>query len=184
MSILEIVANISLVASVWLAARNSIHTWGIGIVACALFGVLFYQAKLYADVHLQIFYIVTSAWGWWYWRGRQTHQEAPIKRSTLKLVLLLTLCGFVIAAAYGLILKYYTAAFAPMIDSIVLVFSVIAQCLLMGRRIENWYAWILVDTIAVPLYGVRELYLTAFIYLLFWFNAWYGLYKWRKELAA
>ena len=65
-----------------------------------------------------------------------------------------------------------------------LTFSVLAQLLLMRRKLETWYGWLLVNTLAVPLFVSRELYLTAFIYVLFWFNAWYGLYCWRRELAT
>ncbi|WP_198159581.1 nicotinamide mononucleotide transporter family protein [Grimontia marina] len=67
-----------------------------------------------------------------------------------------------------------------LIDSIILMFSVLAQFLLMRRRIETWICWLIVDTVAVPLYASRELYLTAFVYGLFWCNAWYGLYSWIK----
>jgi nicotinamide mononucleotide transporter len=79
--------------------------------------------------------------------------------------------GIAATAAYGALLHFYTNAYAPFIDSAVLVFSVIAQLLMMQRRIENWPVWLLVNTIAVPLYYSRGLYLTAFLYLCFWVNA-------------
>lgn len=72
----------------------------------------------------------------------------------------------------------------PWLDSIILTFSILAQFMLMGRRLENWYIWLAVNTLAVPLYATRELYLTAGLYLVFWFNAWHGLYQWRKEIRA
>ncbi len=88
----------------------------------------------------------------------------------------------VVALAYGALLHHFTDAYAPLVDSLVLTFSVLAQLLLMRRRLENWYAWLLVNTLAVPLFASRELYLTAGLYTLFWCNAWYGLYRWRREL--
>jgi nicotinamide mononucleotide transporter len=60
------------------------------------------------------------------------------------------------------------------------VFSVIAQLLMMGRRIESWPVWLLVNTIAVPLYFSRGLYLTAFLYLCFWGNAIVSWIWWRR----
>jgi nicotinamide mononucleotide transporter len=69
------------------------------------------------------------------------------------------------------------------VDSAVLVFSVIAQLLMMQRRIENWPVWLLVNTIAVPLYASRGLYLTAVLYAGFWVNAIVSWIGWRK-LAA
>ena len=88
--------------------------------------------------------------------------------------------GLACAAGYGALLHFWTDAYAPFADSMVLVFSVIAQLLLMGRRIENWPFWLLVNSIAVPLYASRGLYLTAFLYAVYWVNAIVAWLRWRK----
>ena len=64
-----------------------------------------------------------------------------------------------------------------------LTFSVTAQLLLMKRRIETWWFWLIVNTIAVPLYASRELMLTSMVYVGFWINACYGLWRWHRELS-
>jgi nicotinamide mononucleotide transporter len=64
------------------------------------------------------------------------------------------------------------------------MFSVIAQVLLMGRRIENWPVWLLVNTISVPLYASRGLYLTAVLYAAYWINALVAWRHWRRERRA
>jgi NadR type nicotinamide-nucleotide adenylyltransferase len=86
------------------------------------------------------------------------------------------------AAGYGWLLHRFTNAYAPFLDSLILVFSVLGQFLLMGRRIETWWCWLLVNTIAVPVYTARELYLTAILYAGFWVNAIVALRKWRREM--
>jgi nicotinamide mononucleotide transporter len=45
--------------------------------------------------------------------------------------------------------------------------------------VENWWAWLLVNTIAVPLYASRGLAVTAVLYAAFWVNAAVSLLKWR-----
>jgi nicotinamide mononucleotide transporter len=52
---------------------------------------------------------------------------------------------------YGWMLTRLTNAYAPYIDSAVLVLSVIAQILMMRRKLESWWVWLLVNTVAVPL---------------------------------
>lgn len=175
-SYLEWSANAVFVLSVILAARNNVNTWWTGIIGCGLFAVLFYKVNLYADVTLMLFFIATSLYGWRYWGAKK--QLHPIQRTRIT-----HFTGFVAAAAlatlaYGGVLHSTTDAYAPFIDSIVLMFSVLAQFLLMKRRLESWVCWLVVDTVAVPLYASRELYLTAFVYGVFWCNAWYGLYAW------
>ncbi len=177
---LEIAANVTTAAAIFLAGRNNIHTWWIGIIGCVLFGVLFYQANLYADVTLQLFFIVSSAIGWRQWLRGDHGAVLPITNVKARSLLMIVPIGVAVAAGYGAMLHFYTSAYAPFLDSAVLVFSIVAQLLLMQRRIENWPFWLLVNTIAVPLYASRELYLTSFLYGCYWINALVSWYWWRR----
>ncbi len=187
MSPLEISSNAALALSIFLAGRNSVHTWWTGIGACLLFGWLFYEAQLYADVTLQGFFIATSLVGCWQWIKGKQGLALPISRSAPLNLLFAAGGGLLVALAYGWLLNRFTNAYAPFIDSMVLAFSVIAQLLLMRRRFETWPFWLLVNTLAVPLFYSRELYLTAVLYGIFWLNAliawrhWHRL--WRAQAA-
>lgn len=68
----------------------------------------------------------------------------------------------------------------PFLDSILLAFSVLGQILMMERRVENWWAWLLVNTLAVPLYASRGLQVTSILYAAFWVNALVSLSRWRR----
>jgi nicotinamide mononucleotide transporter len=96
----------------------------------------------------------------------------------------MALAGLAATVAYGAMLKYYTDAYAPFIDSSVLMFSIVAQVLLMGRRVETWPVWVLVNTVSVPLYASRGLYLTAALYAAYWFNAVVSWWFWRRQMRA
>jgi nicotinamide mononucleotide transporter len=186
-STFEIAANITVTASVILAGRNSLHTWWTGIVGCLLFMVVFFQAQLYADVALQLFFVVASAIGWWQWLHGKNGKELTVTKATMKTLFWSTLIGFVAAIFYGGLLHRYTNAYAPYIDSVVLVFSIIAQILLMQRRIQTWPFWLIVNTLAVPLYASRGLYLTSVLYAVYWVNAvisWRYWHKLKQEFTA
>ena len=180
---LELAANLFTAAAIVLAGRNNVHTWWTGIVGTALFGLLFARSRLYADVALQLFFVVTGLLGWWKWlRGRQG-APLPVSHAGLGSLVWIVPLGLAATVAYGAMLHHFTQAYAPFIDSAVLVFSVIGQLLMMQRRVENWGFWLLVNTIATPLYFSRGLHLTAILYAGFWINA---LVSWRNwaRLAA
>lgn len=178
---LEIAANAVMAISIVLAGRNNIHSWWLGIVGCALFAVLFYDVNLYADVALQLFFIVTCAIGWLQWRRGAGGAPLPITRVPARTLAWMCAIGLAATAGYGLMLRTYTNAYAPFIDSAVLMFSVIAQLLLMGRRIDTWPFWLLVNTVSVPLYASRGLYLTAVLYAGYWLNALASWFFWRRQ---
>lgn len=176
---LEIAANAFNAACILLAGRNNVNTWWTGIVGCCLFGWLFWITQLYADASLQAFFVVTGVIGWWNWKAGDHGKELPVRRSPATLVLGGSAAALAVTAAYGFALLHYTDAFAPFWDSAVLAFSVFGQLLLMGRRLETWWCWLLVNTIAVPLYASRGLWLTSCLYVGFWINALVSLRHWQ-----
>lgn len=203
MSLLEIAANATVALAILLAGRNNIHTWWVGIIGCALFAALFYQSQLYADVTLQGFFIVTSAIGWYQWSQKghtlkapekttsiesATHEspteELPITKTHIPTLGLALIVALITGGAYAFLLHRFTDAYAPGWDSLMLVFSVIAQILMMHRKLENWVFWLLVNTIAVPLFYSRGLELTAILYAAYWVHAIIAFRKWQKEYHA
>jgi nicotinamide mononucleotide transporter len=177
---LEIAANAVTTVAILLAGRNNIHTWWIGIVGCVLFAIVFERSQLYADALLQIFFIVTGIIGWWQWLHGDRGQARPVTQAGVRVVALTLPAGIVAALAYGALLHAFTDAYAPFADSTVLVFSIIGQLLLMQRRVESWAFWLLVDSIAVPLFASRGLYLTAVLYAAYWIIALIALRHWHR----
>lgn len=179
-SSLEIMANVLNATSILLAGRNSVHTWWTGIAGCALFGVVFFQSRLYADVTLQAFFIVTCVSGWRTWSRRRTGAVRPVRWCRVEVLVALAAAATAVTMAYGWVLHRFTNAYAPYLDSAILAFSVLGQFLLVGRRVESWGCWLAVNTASVPLYVVRGLYITAAFYTAFWINALVALRHWRR----
>ena len=165
--------------SIVLAARNSAHTWWTGIAACLLFAALFAHAKLYADVTLQFFFVVTSAMGWRQWGVSRRRPERPIGAADGGTLFQLIVCGAIGAVVYGWLLHRWTDAYAPFLDSLVLASSIVAQLLLMKRQIQTWWFWMLVNLLAAPMFFSRELYITAGLYVGYLGNAMFALRHWR-----
>jgi nicotinamide mononucleotide transporter len=182
---LEISANAVNALSILLAARNSIHTWWTGIVGCALFAVTFFLSRLYADTLLQVFVIGTSAVGWWQWlAGGSNGRPLPVTRVAWSRIILVVLAATLVALGYGYVLWRFTDAFAPFVDSLILTLSVAAQLLLMSRKYESWWLWLIVNTLSVALFSVRGLWVTAGLYTAFWINAVIAIVHWRRLLAS
>ncbi len=183
MSWLEFSANLFTVLSIWLARRNSIQTWWTGVIGSILFAELFRESRLYADVTLQVFFVVTSLYGWWWWSGKD-RVERPITHAGVPVVVTSIALGTVLTFGYGYLLHHFTNADYPYWDSGVMMFSIAAQILLMQRKIETWWLWFIVDILAVPLYAKKELYVTAFLYFAFLINAGFGWAHWKRELEG
>lgn len=180
---MEYLAIAFTVICVVLAGQNNVHTWWTGIVACILYAFVFYDAKLYADVLLQGFFMITGAIGWVLWNKNPDETILHIKKTTSFNTLLILGASFTLASMYSVMLETFTDAANPMLDSLVLTLSISAQILLMQRRLETWYFWIAVNTISVPLFWIRGLEATAILYAVFWVHAIYAAFNWNKIYA-
>jgi nicotinamide mononucleotide transporter len=182
MSNLELFSIISTAICVFLAGRNSVHTWWVGIVACISYGFLFYQNQLYADMLLQGFFVVTGVIGWYMWATVKSIKPIRFEPYTWHRYLWMTI-AVIVAFAYGTMLHSYTDAFLPFVDSFVLTLSVLGQITLMRRTVESWYLWVVVNIISIPMYISRGLNGTAMLYGFFLIHAiitavqWYGIAK-------
>jgi nicotinamide mononucleotide transporter len=179
----EISANIANASSIVLAGLNRAHTWWTGILACILFGWVFYQSRLYADASLQVFFVGASIVGWRQWVTGAAGASLPVRHASRRMVLLSAVVAALGTAAYGSLLHRFTDAYAPFADSAVLMLSIIGQVLLVRRLYENWWCWLAVNTIAVPLFFSRGLVLTSVLYACFWINAVIALVRWRRLIV-
>jgi nicotinamide mononucleotide transporter len=184
-STLEAVAVVSTAWSAWLLARNAPLGWWVGLVGCFAYAELFLGIRLRAEVGLQVFYVITSLQGIWIWlRGGPARTERPVGRmprwSLAPGILVLTLA----TAGTAWLVSRFKDPSAPVADALVTVLSIAAQLLLMGRYVESWILWVLVDTIAVPLYAWRGLSLTAGLYAVLWVVAARGLVEFERAARA
>ncbi|GAC1603422.1 MAG: nicotinamide riboside transporter PnuC [Hymenobacter sp.] len=184
---LEVAGVLTGVACVWLAARNSVWNFPIGIVNGGLYLVVFGQARLYSDAGLQLAFIALLAYGWVKWvRGDAANDGPPlvISRTPRRLGLGLAAAGVLYAAGAGYLFSQHTNAALPYWDSSTTAISLAAQVLLARRHLENWLLWIGVDVAYVGMYWHRHLFLTSALYAVFLGLAVYGYWQWRRELAA
>lgn len=182
MSTLEVVAAIFGAVAVYLSTRENIWSWPVAIVNVALYTVVFYQARLYADMGLQVVYLVLSIYGWYNWlHGGQHRAVLQVTRASIRLLLGLLLLVVVGAVALGTTLAARTDAALPHLDSALTLTSLAAQWLMTRKVLENWLLWILVDIAYVPMFIARGLPATALLYTVFLVLAVLGYISWRRS---
>lgn len=184
MNWIEIVAVALGVANIVLIIRRSIWNYPVGIAMVSLYGFIFVEVKLYSDALLQLFFLVANIYGWALW-GRAQARMGDIVVERLDGRARLAWIGGAVTAAigWGWLMHRLTDAALPYWDALVAMPSVAAQLLMARRRIENWWLWIAVDAIAIPLYWTKGLMLTAALYAAFLLLAVAGLIEWRRVAA-
>ncbi|GAB3198675.1 nicotinamide mononucleotide transporter [Pontibacter aydingkolensis] len=183
MSLFELIGALAGVIGVWLAARQSVWTWPLGLVSVAMYVVVFYDARLYADMGLNAFYVVTSLYGWYVWLyGGKGHTERKVGRVGKLELLVLIILGTAFTLGLGYFLENYTDADLPYTDSATTAISLIGYWMMAKKRLENWIVWLVVDTVYVGVYTYKELYITSVLYFIFLILCVIGYRDWKKSL--
>ncbi|QJX46040.1 nicotinamide mononucleotide transporter [Hymenobacter taeanensis] len=180
---LEWVAVVTGFACVWLAARESLWNFPVAIFSCALYIVVYFRQALYSDSLLQIMFIGLSVYGWYEWLyGGRSKTELPVSRTRRWEWLLCALFIPAFTFGFGYYLDNYTQDTVPYWDSFTTAGSLGAQFLMMRKRLENWWLWIIVDIVYVPILWHKQLYPTSVLYAVYLGLAAYGFWEWRRAL--
>jgi len=178
----EILAVIFGIASVYLSTREHIWSWPTGIVNVSLYFVVFLEAKLYADMGLQVVYFALSLYGWYEWLyGGENRTELHVSRATRSLGVRLLVIGAVSAAVLGTVLARFTDAALPYLDSATTSTSLVAQWMMTRKIVENWAVWVVVDVVYIGMFIFKHLYLTAGLYAVFLVLAVMGYVQWKQS---
>lgn len=198
MSIWEILGTVLGVIGVWLMIRQNIWGWPVGLVQVAVYAWVFFDAKLYSDTILQVAFFLIQAYGWWHWlhgvkkgaallrpaeRDFEGQAALPVSRLTSAAIVAWIAAGAVLTAGWGWFMHRTTDAALPWWDAFILVFSLIAQWLQARKNLENWPAWVVVNTVAIGVYWAKDLRLTSGLYLIFWVMALWGWTAWSRTMT-
>jgi len=181
MSPIEGVASLLILINVWLVARRSIWNYAFGIAGVAIYGWVFFRARLYSDMLLQVFFFVVQLYGWRQWRASE-EQTGEVQIERLGWFARLNwLVGILFATlAWGWLMHRFTDAAFPWWDASVAMISIAAQILMSVRKLENWWLWIAADMLSIGLYAAKALWITTALYAVLLAIAIWGLVRWQR----
>lgn len=194
--LIELIAVLTGVIYVILAALRSNWCWIFAIVSSGLFVFLCLEVQLYMESILQLFYVIMGIVGWYSWSSQtkkiadektlldQQNGTLEITRWPLKNHLInIGLTGS-IALLLGYIFDQFTAQQNPYVDAFITIFSLVTTILLIRKVLENWIYWAVIDIVSIYLYYERGYSLSAVLYFLFAIVAVLGFLAWNKKFKS
>ncbi len=177
-SMWEWIAVVTSVLYVILMSFHKITAWYFAGISSAIYVYICFDAQLFLDAILQAFYIGMAFYGWYSWNTNA--QAINMKRLSIKINLWFIGIGVFVSGIVGWFFSISTSQVNPYLDAVIFVFSIIATYQASISIIENWLFWIVIDLLAVYIFGSRELYLTSFLYLIYSMMAVFGFITWTR----
>jgi len=182
-SVIESIATVLALICLYFTIKQKVYLWIFGIASSALLMFVLGKSKIYANMLLQLYYVIISVYGWIAW-SKKKDDKNQILRITLTSFRVWLILGFVfgiIFASTYYILRFYTDTDVPILDSFTTALSIIATYMLARKHLEHWILWIVVDAISLCLYGYKERYQLFFLFMVYTISAFYGYFSWRKQ---
>ncbi|WP_299116241.1 nicotinamide riboside transporter PnuC [uncultured Winogradskyella sp.] len=184
--ILEAIAFVFGIASVWFAKQENILVYPTGIICTVITVYLLYINQYFGDMMMNFYYSIMSIYGWWNWsRKKNDKYVVPISRTNSKekiigfgLFLVTMLVTFLVYKAFN-----YELELPNYIDIFTSGIFFTAMWYMANKKLENWTLWIIGDLITIPLYAHRGLGMLSLQYLIFTILAIMGYLAWKRNLS-
>lgn len=204
MNYLEIIGTLLGLVYLWLEYKASIYLWPVSIIMPAVYIFVYLEAGLYADFAISVYFLLASAYGWFYWKQHRETKVHHDKRKNLHAIeenptekekrnqgiqptpkeIIPTLSAIFTGAwlTIAFFLIRFTDSTVPWADSFTTALSMVGMWMLSRKFVEQWLVWMVVDTVSFGLYLYKDLYFTAVLYGIYAVIAVFGYIKWQKLL--
>ena len=172
----------------WLEYKARNYLWLTSIIMPAIYLFVYFDAGLYADVAINIYYLIIGVYGWMSWRygiSRKNGTEKydlKISHTSRRQWLRLLIAYIVIHFAISFALINFTDTDVPWFNGLTSALSIIGMWMLAKKLIEQWFVWFVVDILSAVLYFYKGLEPTALLYSVYAIVAILGYKKWNKLL--
>jgi nicotinamide mononucleotide transporter len=186
-TVLEYIAVIFGIASVWYSRKEHILVYPVGLVNTITYVYISVKGSLFGEASVNFYYTVMSIYGWILWAKKNQQQEhvVIITRSDLKewLRQLLFFAVFYVIIFYALtyLKKSFSPGAIPWADAFASSTAFTGMWLMARKKVESWYWWIATNVASIPLYFVKHYVFTSVYYIVLLIMAFWGLFEWIER---
>jgi nicotinamide mononucleotide transporter len=187
--LIEIFGAVTGIIYVFLEIKQNIWLWPVGIITSATYIYVFRDNGFYADMLLQVYYLVISIYGWWAWKHgnpQENRHESNLKiiRLDARTTVWASFATVLIFTVMWYVLARWTDSPVPLWDAIITTLSVVATWMLTRKILEQWHVWIIANAIAIIVYIFKGMYPTVMLFIVYFVMAVEGLREWRRDYYA
>jgi nicotinamide mononucleotide transporter len=183
--ILEFIAFVFGILSVWFAKKENIWVYPTGLIATIITTYLLFLAGYLGDMMINGYFTIMSIYGWYNWARKDNETDNLVitrtdNREKIIGIVLFFVTIFVVFGIYNFF--DYELREDNYIDIFASGIFFTGMWYMAKKKIENWTLWILGDIIVTPLYAYRGLGMLSLQYLIFTILAISAYLEWKKIL--
>lgn len=186
-SLLEAVAVVAGIVSVWFSRKENILVYPIGLVNTIIYIYLSLQAQLVGEASVNFYYTIMSVYGWWVWAQKDRGQKPLVqisfsnKKEWIQEIIFFTFFYTTLFFILTFLKQKHFPHAVPWADAFASATAYTAMWLMARKKVESWWWWIATNIASIPLYYTKGLAFTSVYYLVLLIMAVYGLLEWKRR---
>ena len=179
--IIEGVGAVLAIAYLLLALKQNKLCWFAWIASSILYLYVMYQAGLYMESLLQVFYLCMGFYGLSQWsKTINNNQNTYVDLWSIGNHIFAISLVIVLSFLSGTLLSNFSNAALPFIDAFTTWGAIVASYMVAKKILENWIYWFVVDFISVFIFASRGLYFTSALFVTYLVIIYFGYKSWSK----
>lgn len=178
--------------------RQNVWAWPTAALSAILFGIVFHEASLFANMGLQAAYVALAIYGWHQWRGggperggvhvQRLRARQGAALGALVIIAATAILALLVWVAHGVpfapsdMAAFVAAEPARALDALATAMSLAGTWMQAKKILENWLLWIVTDLVLAGVFLSQGLYFTTALYVLYLAMALAGYRQWHKAL--
>ncbi len=184
----EFLAVISGITGVWLAKKENVWLYPVGIVSVLLWIYLCWIGKLYGQSLINVFFFAMNIYGWFNWLRKDKNNQPNVvisQNSIRDNYLVITVLFVLTILIYFALVPFQeadTSLFYVLLESIITSLNFVAMWLMAWKRLENWILWIIGDIMCIPLFIYKDYPIGVIQFMVFIIIAYLGYKEWKSKV--
>jgi nicotinamide mononucleotide transporter len=179
--IIEGVGAVLAIAYLLLALKQNKLCWFAWIASSILYLYVMYQAGLYMESLLQVFYLCMGFYGLSQWsKTINNNQNTYVDLWSIGNHIFAISLVIVLSFLSGTLLSNFSNAALPFIDAFTTWGAIVASYMVAKKILENWIYWFIIDFISVFIFASRGLYFTSALFVTYLVIIYFGYKSWSK----
>ena len=184
----EIIAVLAGIVSVWLAKKENVWLYPVGIINVVLWIYLCWVGKLYGQSVINFFFFLMNGYGWYNWLRKDDDNNPNVliknnsNRENILVVITSLVSSFVI---YFVLLPFQDQQASQLyifIEAVITALNFVAMWLMAWKRVEHWLLWIVGDILCIPLFFHNDYPIGVIQFMVFIVIAYLGYKDWKLKV--
>ncbi len=189
-TLLEYVAVVFGIASVWFSKKENILVYPVGLINTITYIYLSFKGHLFGEATVNLYYTIVSIYGWIIW-AKKDRDLRPVVHITfsnrtewIRQLLFFSAFFITFLLALSFLKQQFSQGVLPLPDAFASATAFTGMWLMAKKKVESWYWWIATNITSIPLFFVKGYVVTSLYYIVLLLLAFSGLMEWRKKATA